>query len=353
MSSANPHQSHTHEPSSYHCQWADCARSFSTMLDLVTHVNIAHVPLTVPTAQEPPAPATFPAPNVPDRPSTPPSCLWGDCHLWSAPLASSSHSPTHPNLTALDLEFEALTKHFIQEHLGFPPGVSHVHTTDCPHLPEQPTIPAKEQSFITPAHPNAPYERWESHLMTPAPSSSSSLSQYETAHLGAQGTYSGAFHDLHLIVESNIPKTPPERPFPSHVQLPPDSSGSSSSTTPVASSPSSSSTRIDTPSPLDVQSLLCPCRWEGCTASFSAPSLLTAHLNTEHVGSGKKTYECHWEGCDRHGLEKCFSSKQKVMRHLQTHSGHRPFKCEICPGEVCFSEAATLAQHMRRHTNES
>ena len=34
----------------------------------------------------------------------------------------------------------------------------------------------------------------------------------------------------------------------------------------------------------------------------------------------------------------------------QTHTGHRPFTCSECGQH--FSEAATLAQHMRRHTRE-
>ena len=35
----------------------------------------------------------------------------------------------------------------------------------------------------------------------------------------------------------------------------------------------------------------------------------------------------------------------------QSHTGHRPFQCSVCHQN--FSEAATLAQHMRRHTRES
>jgi hypothetical protein len=36
---------------------------------------------------------------------------------------------------------------------------------------------------------------------------------------------------------------------------------------------------------------------------------------------------------------------------LQSHTGHRPFQCKVCKQN--FSEAATLQQHMRRHTLES
>ena len=44
-------------------------------------------------------------------------------------------------------------------------------------------------------------------------------------------------------------------------------------------------------------------------------------------------------------------SKQKIMRHIQAHTGHKPFICPTC--NQTFSEAATLSQHQRRHTNES
>ncbi|OAX39818.1 hypothetical protein K503DRAFT_688831 [Rhizopogon vinicolor AM-OR11-026] len=92
-----------------------------------------------------------------------------------------------------------------------------------------------------------------------------------------------------------------------------------------------------------------PCKWIGCTEFFSSPDDLTAHILSAHIGSGKAHYECYWEGCTRHG-EQGFASKQKVARHMQSHTGHRPFQCKIC-GQY-FSETATLQQHMRRHTQE-
>ncbi|EKM49933.1 uncharacterized protein PHACADRAFT_166508 [Phanerochaete carnosa HHB-10118-sp] len=92
------------------------------------------------------------------------------------------------------------------------------------------------------------------------------------------------------------------------------------------------------------------CRWVGCGESFASCDALTQHINAAHVGSGKAHYDCYWEGCSRHG-DSGFASKQKICRHLQSHTGHRPFQCSIC--QQNFSEAATLAQHMRRHTQES
>ena len=110
------------------------------------------------------------------------------------------------------------------------------------------------------------------------------------------------------------------------------------------------------------------CCWGGCGLSFASVDDLMNHLTADHVGSGKNHYECFWRSCERRG-EKGFSSKQKVCRHLQVriclcafstfkvievlqmHTGHKPFQCKLCKQH--FSEAATLQQHMRRHTQES
>ncbi|KZT10085.1 uncharacterized protein LAESUDRAFT_722235 [Laetiporus sulphureus 93-53] len=91
------------------------------------------------------------------------------------------------------------------------------------------------------------------------------------------------------------------------------------------------------------------CRWTGCGQTFPSCDELTAHIAMTHVGGGRAHYDCHWDTCSRHD-DHGFASKQKILRHLQSHTGHRPFQCEICRQN--FSEAATLAQHMRRHTQE-
>ncbi|KAI0058989.1 hypothetical protein BV25DRAFT_1809863 [Artomyces pyxidatus] len=91
------------------------------------------------------------------------------------------------------------------------------------------------------------------------------------------------------------------------------------------------------------------CQWHDCGATFTGVDDLTAHINTVHVVGGKAHYECFWDGCNRSG-DKGFASKQKICRHIQSHTGHRPFQCKLC--KQYFSEAATLQQHMRRHTQE-
>lgn len=94
--------------------------------------------------------------------------------------------------------------------------------------------------------------------------------------------------------------------------------------------------------------LLHACRWMNCTERFEAFDKLTIHLSKVHVGSGKSEYRCHWVPCDRDG--KLFSQRQKIMRHIQTHTGAKPFQCQIC--QKHFSEANIMTQHMRTHTGE-
>ena len=90
------------------------------------------------------------------------------------------------------------------------------------------------------------------------------------------------------------------------------------------------------------------CLWQDCHLRFDTFDELTCHVSEIHVGAGKSRYSCEWEGCGRRG--RSFGQRQKVMRHMQTHTGDKPIQCTICKKR--FSEANIMTQHMRTHTGE-
>ncbi|KAJ9097291.1 hypothetical protein QFC21_004960 [Naganishia friedmannii] len=103
------------------------------------------------------------------------------------------------------------------------------------------------------------------------------------------------------------------------------------------------------------------CRWLSCSEAFESVEDLTEHLSEVHVGKGRADYECLWEGCQvcnpgesgdprQRTKGRVFTTRQKIMRHLQAHTGYRPFVCPICGTAV--SEQATLIAHIRRHSED-
>ncbi|KAJ9119670.1 hypothetical protein QFC22_003380 [Naganishia vaughanmartiniae] len=102
------------------------------------------------------------------------------------------------------------------------------------------------------------------------------------------------------------------------------------------------------------------CRWHNCSEVFESVEDLTEHLS-QHIGKGKADYQCLWEGCQvcdegesrdpgQPAKGRVFTTRQKIMRHMQAHTGYRPFVCPICGTAV--SEQATLIAHIRRHSED-
>ncbi|ORY66366.1 uncharacterized protein BCR38DRAFT_340414 [Pseudomassariella vexata] len=103
------------------------------------------------------------------------------------------------------------------------------------------------------------------------------------------------------------------------------------------------------------------CRWivsdEGakhehlCSRSFSTPIDLDKHLREDHLAhmSSKTKYKCLWKGCVRKDHQE-FASRNKLRRHLSTHTSYKPFECKQC-GEG-FSAQQALDQHIRIHTGD-
>ena len=94
------------------------------------------------------------------------------------------------------------------------------------------------------------------------------------------------------------------------------------------------------------------CRWvcdgHECGKVFDSTQSLNQHVVDLHIGSRKNEYVCHWAGCERGGRP--FAQRQKIHRHLITHTKNKPFVCEVCGN--AFSEVLVLKQHMRVHSGE-
>ncbi|TFK71603.1 hypothetical protein BDN72DRAFT_425210 [Pluteus cervinus] len=257
------------------CMWGDCQVTFSTLSDLVGHVNLQHLRLPAPDAewgahQQSLLYTTIPTAHAQANPSQ--FCPWRNCRLSPESIPGPSK---HVFRSMMGDQHSGalgfLVNHLLQDHLGLPaPGLHRISqpvdqevNTSTTHI--SPAISAVELDIGPPVN---------------GPCVSTQTAQLEVTQ---------QCHSSH------------------------------------------------------------PCLWVGCGMNFPVCNELTAHLTVAHVGSGKAQYECYWENCNRNG-ENGFGSKQKICRHLQSHTGHRPFQCQLC--QQNFSEAATLQQHMRRHTQE-
>ncbi|KAI0693187.1 hypothetical protein C8T65DRAFT_585995 [Cerioporus squamosus] len=257
------------------CKWSGCFASFSSLSELVGHVNLQHLRMPTQLAQVPAQLASTPYGHDASYLPTPGNqhgyqqqaatdnalaCLWDDCHLYPSSQSIPGPSSGDP-FNVMDL----LTSHLLQDHLG---------------------VSARAHNIQDSAQGS--FDIFQPQALTQVPSPP--LTE----------TVSGS----------------PPTPVPEH-----DCSASSSHI----------------------------CKWTDCGQSFPSCNALTEHIASAHIGSGRAHYDCHWEGCSRNG-DHGFASKQKISRHMQSHTGHRPFQCSVCGQN--FSEAATLAQHMRRHTQE-
>lgn len=244
------------------------------------------------------------------------TCLWADCR---AAFPSIMELVGHVNLDHLrpqHLTKESAPQQLCPQNQQVDPNALSCHWGDCTMLPCTELISSSSAAVFS----DTVLDVLTTHLMQD--------------HLGINYPFSQST----AVCTVPPPKTPPTRAEniahdESRIDAPPYPSPRDKSYSPDSSSIGA----------------IKPCKWSGCTQTFSSPDDLTNHILLAHIGSGKAHYECCWEGCSRNGKQG-FSSKQKVARHMQSHTGHRPFECKVCNAH--FSETATLQQHMRRHTQE-
>ncbi|TWC53015.1 insecticidal toxin complex protein TccC [Pseudomonas sp. SJZ080] len=86
--------------------------------------------------------------------------------------------------------------------------------------------------------------------------------------------------------------------------------------------------------------LLKPYSCSMCSRTFRLPQHLAAHVKAH---TNKNYFKCDSPGCN-----KSFSHKTNFNQHFLTHSGVKPFKCDLC--EESFAQKITLTQHTYTHT---
>ena len=82
------------------------------------------------------------------------------------------------------------------------------------------------------------------------------------------------------------------------------------------------------------------CPFNGCENSYSLKNKLLAHLRTHY---GIKPYKCNY-------CLKSFNDKGNLKIHLRVHTGERPYKCSIC--SKAFKTDGQLREHLGSHCKD-
>ena len=103
------------------------------------------------------------------------------------------------------------------------------------------------------------------------------------------------------------------------------------------------------------------CSWlvhgQPCFLCFESAEALDNHIKNDHAGKDG-TYRCLWQSCSKpdHSTKTSgptnFGNKPKLMRHVHSHTGYKPFPC---PYEGCdkgFVTKEQLKNHETTHTKD-
>lgn len=253
------------------------------------------------------------------------SCLWDDCFPFGVGVDASSVTPSSvPAHNHAPTPTHAEHSHAHNHANGHTHANGHSHANGHPHnhgeLSPQTMLRHLLEDHLGVADLLAANAEAHAHLVL------THTHANPRPHHG--GCATGAPHDAHAHAHSHHSLGPHHHHPVASVKLPP---------TPSPTPPGTEAAHI--------------CLWPGCTVREAFPTAgdLMEHLSESHIGRGRDSYRCRWDGCG--GPEgRLFSSRQKVLRHLQSHTGHRPYVCSVCA--QTFSEAAPLAAHMRRHADD-
>lgn len=87
-----------------------------------------------------------------------------------------------------------------------------------------------------------------------------------------------------------------------------------------------------------------PCTYEACRKSYCSAFNLKRHVEAAHLGIRK--FKC--EIC-----EKSLSSKQNYIDHQFTHTGEKPYICEVPSCEARFRQLSQYFIHLQMHEKAS
>ncbi|KAK5168254.1 zinc-finger protein [Saxophila tyrrhenica] len=102
------------------------------------------------------------------------------------------------------------------------------------------------------------------------------------------------------------------------------------------------------------------CSWlvhedQPCFLCFESPEALDNHIKNDHAGKDG-TYRCFWQNCSKHDKAQQintfinFSNKPKLMRHVHSHTGYKPFPCPFPDCDKGFVTKEQLKNHETTHT---
>ncbi len=102
------------------------------------------------------------------------------------------------------------------------------------------------------------------------------------------------------------------------------------------------------------------CSWlihedQPCYLCFGSAEALDNHIKNDHAGKDG-TYRCLWQNCSKHDkLQQTaaainFSNKPKLMRHVHSHTGFKPFPCPFPGCDKGFVTKEQLKNHETTHT---
>lgn len=297
-------QRSTHFQNTFHkahqCKWAGCSSTFGSIEELVSHVHDTHL-----TGQCSAAPTSSALQSYTEHQHPTPSqgahltqwCQWDSC--------STPHQLPQPQQVAMSNAdpVQTMIEHLLSNHIE-----------------AQPSGMASYGQQQTQMHP--PFQ-WLHHSRTEA-------------------------HQQYPRFMPALPSKPSLTPMTSALPTPAIAETDGSPTEATAGPSRATLTPISEDEQLCDQPLVC--RWKGCSEVFHNYSAFTDHISDVHIGRGKSVYVCEWEGCERAEKGRTFQQRQKVLRHVQTHTSDKPFKCEECGRR--FSEKNTLQQHQRTHSGQ-